>query len=294
MAFFASLMMMNSQAQNITVKLWDNTSAPHSNHLQVEEKDEGQERISYTTSAELYIYEANPAKATGQAVVICPGGGYFLVAIGHEGHQFAEWFAEQGITAAVLKYRMPNGVAQVPMEDAAEALRYMKQDYAGRKSLRQVGIMGFSAGGHLAASTAVGMLASNGEKSRHAKVRADFAILFYPVVTGNPALTHKGSYDNLLGADRSQELTDRWDPNLKINSKTPPTFLVHSSNDTGVNPQNSGDFHAQLKALNIPTELHFFPTGGHGWGFNDSFEHKREWQTLLSEWLKGLQTRKAK
>ena len=132
MAFFASLMMMNSQAQNITVKLWDNTSAPHSNHLQVEEKDEGQERISYTTSAELYIYEADPAKATGQAVVICPGGGYFLVAMGHEGHQFAEWFAEQGITAAVLKYRMPNGVAQVPMEDAAEALRYMKQDYVGR------------------------------------------------------------------------------------------------------------------------------------------------------------------
>ena len=285
---------MNMQAQNITVKLWDNTSAPHSNHIERAETDEGQERVSYTTTAELFIYEADPAKATGQAVVICPGGGYFLVAMGHEGHDFAKWFAERGITAAVLKYRMPNGVPEVPMEDAAEALRYMKEDYAGSKGLKQVGIMGFSAGGHLAASTAVGMLASNGEKSRHAKVRADFAILFYPVVTGNPALAHKGSYDNLLGKDRSQKLTDKWDPNLKINSKTPPTFLVHSSNDTGVNPQNSGDFHAQLKALNIPPELHFFPTGGHGWGYNDSFEHKREWQTLLSEWLKWLQTRKAK
>ena len=291
-ALLASLMVMNTQAQNLTVKLWDNSSAPHSNGLQTEEKDEGQERISYTTSAELYIYEADPAKATGQAVVICPGGGYFLVAMGHEGHQFAKWFAEQGITAAVLKYRMPNGVPEVPMEDAAEALRYMKQEYAGRKGLRQVGIMGFSAGGHLAASTAVGMLACNGEKSRHTKARADFAILFYPVVTGNPELTHKGSYDNLLGANRSQELTDIWDPNLKITSKTPPTFLVHSSNDTGVNPKNSGNFHAQLKALNIPTELHLFPTGGHGWGFNESFNHKREWQALLSEWL--TQLRKAK
>lgn len=293
-ALLASLMVMNTQAQNLTVKLWDNSSAPHSNGLQTEEKDEGQERISYTTSAELYIYEADPAKATGQAVVICPGGGYFLVAMGHEGHQFAKWFAQQGITAAVLKYRMPNGVPEVPMEDAAEALRYMKQEYAGRKGLRQVGIMGFSAGGHLAASTAVGMLACNGEKSRHAKARADFAILFYPVVTGNPELTHKGSYDNLLGANRSQELTEIWDPNLKITSKTPPTFLVHSSNDTGVNPKNSGNFHAQLKALNIPTELHLFPTGGHGWGFNESFEHKREWQTLLSKWLKEINSRKAK
>lgn len=285
---------MNMQAQDITVKLWDNTSAPHSNHIERAETDEGQERVSYTTTAELFIYEADPAKATGQAVVICPGGGYFLVAMGHEGHDFAKWFAERGITAAVLKYRMPNGVPEVPMEDAAEALRYMKEDYAGSKGLKQVGIMGFSAGGHLAASTAVGSLAANGDVSRRAQTRADFAILFYPVITGNRAKAHNGSYDNLLGKDRSQKLTDKWDPQLKITAQTPPTFLVHSSNDTGVNPQNSGDFHAQLKALNIPTELHFFPTGGHGWGFSDSFEHKREWQTLLSEWLKGLQTRKAK
>ena len=284
-AILSSLVVVDMQAQDITVKLWDNASAPHSNNLEVEEKDEGQERISYTTSAELYIYEADPAKATGQAVVICPGGGYFLVAMGHEGHAFAKWFKERGITAAVLKYRMPNGVPDVPMEDAAEALRYMKEDYAKSSELKQVGIMGFSAGGHLAASTAVRSLMSNGDVSRRAQTRADFAILFYPVVTGNAALTHKGSYDNLLGADRWQEITDMWDPYLKVSAQTPPMFIVHSADDGGVNPKNSSSLYARLKEHDVPSELHILPTGGHGWGFNDSFRHKKEWTEALEKWL---------
>lgn len=286
---------MNMQAQDITVKLWDNTSAPHSNHIERAETDEGQERVSYTTTAELFIYEADPAKATGQAVVICPGGGYFLVAMGHEGHDFAKWFAERGITAAVLKYRMPNGVPEVPMEDAAEALRYMKEDYAGSKGLKQVGIMGFSAGGHLAASTAVGSLAANGDVSRRAQTRADFAILFYPVITGNRAKAHNGSYDNLLGKDRSQKLTDKWDPQLKITAQTPPTFLVLSADDGTVPAVNSSDFSAELKKQNVPTSLHILPTGGHGWGFRDSFRHKQEWVEALEKWLAqpSLKTKKA-
>ena len=105
------------------VKLWDNASAPHSNHLQGGAKDEGGVRYSNTTEAVLYIYPADKAKATGQSIVICPGGGYWLVAIGHEGHDFGKWLAENGVTAAVLMYRMPNHHPEVPLEDAAEALR---------------------------------------------------------------------------------------------------------------------------------------------------------------------------
>ena len=117
---------MTTQAQDLTIKLWDNATAPHSNGLSGADKDEGEERVSNTNVAELFIYEADPAKATGQAVVICPGGGYRLLAMGHEGHQYAEWMAANGITTAVLKYRLPNFTPQVPMEDAAEALRYMR------------------------------------------------------------------------------------------------------------------------------------------------------------------------
>ena len=144
LAVVFSLMAIVMQAQSV-VRLWDNTTAPHSNHLQGKEKDEGGVRYSNTTEAVLYIYEADEEKATGQSIVICPGGGYWLVAIGHEGHDFGKWLAENGITAAVLMYRMPNHHPEVPLEDAAEALRYMKEEYAPAHAIRSVGIMGFSA-----------------------------------------------------------------------------------------------------------------------------------------------------
>lgn len=281
-----SLLTTTMQAQDLTVKLWDNATAPHSNGLTGPEKDEGEVRISNVTEAALYIYEAAEDKATGQAIVICPGGGYALLAMGHEGHDFARWFAEQGITAAVLKYRMPNHTPQVPMEDAAEAVRYMREEYKGKEALKSVGIMGFSAGGHLAASTAVGALEANGDKSPRATARPDFTILFYPVITGNPAFTHAGSFNNLLGNDRSQELTDRWSAELLVNERTPQTFLVLSDND-GVKPYNSTSFYNALKQHNIAATLHILPSGGHGWGFRD-FEYKAMWQEALSDWLKRL------
>ena len=281
-----SLLTTTMQAQDLTVKLWNNATAPHSNGLTGPEKDEGEVRISNVTEAALYIYEAAKDKATGQAIVICPGGGYALLAMGHEGHDFARWFAEQGITAAVLKYRMPNHTPQVPMEDAAEAVRYMREEYKGKEALKSVGIMGFSAGGHLAASTAVGALEANGDKSPRATARPDFTILFYPVITGNPAFTHAGSFNNLLGNDRTQELTDKWSAERLVNERTPQTFLVLSDND-GVKPYNSTSFYNALKQHNIAATLHILPSGGHGWGFRD-FEYKAMWQEALSDWLKRL------
>ena len=273
------------QAQNMTIKLWDNATAPHSNHLTGEKKDEGGVRYSNTTEARLYIYEADPAKATGQSVVICPGGGYWLVAIGHEGHDFGRWFAENGITAAVLMYRMPNHHPEVPLEDAAEALRYMKEEYAPAHAIRSVGIMGFSAGGHLAAATAVGALEYNGDKSHRASLRPDFAVLFYPVITGDALYAHKGSFDNLLGSDRTVELTDRYSAEKLVSATTPPTFMALSDDDGGVPPANSVKFYNALKEYGIPASLHILPSGGHGWGFRDSFRYKSVWQSALLDWL---------
>ena len=288
LAAIASLCIMTAQAQDLTIKLWDNATAPHSNGLSGEDKDEGQERISNTNVAELFIYEADPAKATGQAVVICPGGGYRLLAMGHEGHQYAEWMAENGITTAVLKYRLPNTTPQVPMEDAAEALRYMREEYRGKESIKQLGIMGFSAGGHLAASTAVGCLKANGDTSARAALRPDFAVLFYPVITGNPSQMHKGSYDKLLGSDRTQELTDKWSPELVAGKDAPQTLLILSSDDATVPPINSTKFYNTLKELGVPASITILPSGGHGWGFRDTFKYKAIWQETMLQWLESI------
>lgn len=289
LAAIASLCIMTAQAQDLTIKLWDNATAPHSNGLSGEDKDEGQERISNTNVAELLIYEANPAKATGQAVVICPGGGYRLLSMGHEGRDYAKWMAENGITTAVLKYRLPNTTPQVPMEDAAEALRYMREEYRGKASIKQLGIMGFSAGGHLAASTAVGCLKANGDTSARAALRPDFAVLFYPVITGNPSQMHKGSYDKLLGSDRTQELTDKWSPELVAGKDAPQTLLILSSDDATVPPINSTKFYNTLKELGVPASINILPSGGHGWGFRDSFKYKAIWQEAMLQWLASIQ-----
>ena len=288
LAAIASLCIMTAQAQDLTIKLWDNATAPHSNGLSGEDKDEGQERVSNTNVTELFIYEANPAKATGQAVVICPGGGYRLLAMGHEGHDYAKWMAENGITTAVLKYRLPNNTPQVPMEDAAEALRYMREEYRGKASIKQLGIMGFSAGGHLAASTAVGCLKANGDTSARAALRPDFAVLFYPVITGNPSQMHKGSYDKLLGSDRTQELTDKWSPELVAGKDAPQTLLILSSDDATVPPINSTKFYNTLKELGVPASITILPSGGHGWGFRDSFKYKAIWQETMLQWLASI------
>ena len=278
MAIMASLCVTTMQAQDLTIKLWDNATAPHSNGLSGEDKDEGQERVSNTNVTELFIYEANPAKATGQAVVICPGGGYRLLSMGHEGRDYAKWMAENGI----------NTTPQVPMEDAAEALRYMREEYRGKESIKQLGIMGFSAGGHLAASTAVGCLKANGDTSARAALRPDFAVLFYPVITGNPSQMHKGSYDKLLGSNRTQELTDKWSPELVAGKDAPQTLLILSSDDATVPPINSTKFYNTLKELGVPASITILPSGGHGWGFRDSFKYKAIWQEAMLQWLESI------
>jgi acetyl esterase/lipase len=174
------------------------------------------------------------------------------------------------------------------MEDAAEALRYMREEYRGKASIKQLGIMGFSAGGHLAAATAVGCLKANGDTSARAALRPDFAVLFYPVITGNPSQMHKGSYDKLLGSDRTQELTDKWSPELVAGKDAPQTLLILSSDDATVPPINSTKFYNTLKELGVPAAITILPSGGHGWGFRDTFKYKAIWQETMLQWLESI------
>ena len=266
--------------QNRTIKIWDNSTAPHSSELTSPEAETSPNIIGSVTEAVLYIFEADPAKATGQAIVICPGGGYAVVCMSYEGVEMAKWLASQGITCGVLKYRMPNGHKEVPLEDAVEALRIMRRNAADlRIDPAKVGIMGFSAGGHLAAYTS--NFAPEGEKPA-------FSILFYPVITGEDGLCHKGSFDNLLGADATSAQRAEYSLETRVTRSTPPALLLLSDHDTVVPPISSTRYYNALKKHGIKASMHIYPEGWHGWGISPDFPYREAWQASLLDWLKTL------
>lgn len=228
------------------------------------------------TEATLTIYPAK--KPNGQAIVACPGGGYAGVAATHEGHDMAAWFNTQGITYAVLHYRMPYGKHEVPLSDAHQAIRYMRK-HADKWGIKTVGIMGSSAGGHLASTAATHFTADT---------RPDFQILFYPVVTMKEH-THQGSKDNLLGKNPSEELVNLYSNELQVNGQTPPAFIMHSSDDKVVPVQNTINYHLAMCKHGVPASVHFYPIGGHGWGYNETFPYKAQWKNELEKWLKEIQ-----
>lgn len=258
----------------IEIKVWPN-GAPNSNGITTAEKQIDESRVSDVTVPTLTIYRA--AKPNGMAIVACPGGGYVRLATAHEGHDMAAWFNAQGITYAVLKYRMPNTHHDVPLSDALQAIRIMKQ-HAEEWGYNKVGIMGSSAGGHLASTAATHFTEDS---------RPDFQILFYPVVSMvNP--THQGSKDNLLGKTPSQEMLNLYSNEKQVTPQTPPAFIMHSSDDKAVPVSNSIDYYTTLVKNGVSASLHIYPIGGHGWGFRDNFIYKRQWTGELEKWLREI------
>ena len=227
------------------------------------------------TEATLTIYPAK--KPNGQAIVACPGGGYAGIATTHEGHDMAAWFNTQGITYAVLHYRMPYGKHEIPLSDAHQAIRYMRKN-AEKWGIEQLGIMGSSAGGHLASTAATHF---------DAETRPDFQILFYPVVTMTD-YTHQGSKDNLLGKNPSEELVKLYSNELQVTEQTPPAFIMHSSNDDAVPVLNSINYYLALCKHGVWSSMHLYPIGGHGWGYNESFPYKAQWKDELEKWLREI------
>ena len=270
-------LMAQDYGQDRTIRIWDNTTAPHTNNITAAETIHN-EVISNTTETVLYIFEADKAKATGQAILVCPGGGYSCVCIEWEGYKVAKWLAEQGITAAVLKYRLPNGHPEVPLEDTVEALRTMRK-YAAEigYDASKVGMMGGSAGGHLTAYT------SNFAPSAE---RPAFAIMFYPVITSEQGYCHKGSFDHLLGRGATERERAYYSMETRVTKQTPPTLILTSDNDTLVPTVSSTRYYNALRKHGVEASMHIFPGGYHGFCMHPELEFYPLWQTLLLDWLK--------
>ncbi|HRI21192.1 MAG TPA: alpha/beta hydrolase, partial [Panacibacter sp.] len=223
----------------------------------------------------LAVYKPTVQKSNGTAVLICPGGGYGVVAAGHEGADVAKAFNEIGITAFVLYYRLPNDAcmtnkAFVPLMDAQQAI------YIIRKNAKlygidenKVGIMGFSAGGHLAASASVHFNDAVRKELTGFNLRPDFSILVYPVISFSDSTGHIGSRDNLIGKNPDKKMVHYFSNEEMITAKTPPAFLVHASDDDGVKPDNSILYYQALLKKNVSAEMHLYQHGGHGFGLNN-------------------------
>ena len=257
-----------------TMELWPN-GAPNTNG---DDKDK----------AELTIYLPDAKKATGRAVVCCPGGGYTHLAMDHEGHQWASFFNNQGIALIVLKYRMPHGDRFVPISDAEEAMKTVRRNAAAwHINPADVGIMGFSAGGHLASTIATH---STGDAA------PNFQILFYPVITMDPGYTHKGSRDNFLGTfgdgkkdqKEMKKLEAVYSNDLQVNRTTSRAFLALSDDDKAVPAANGFNYYQQLYKHDVPASIHIYPTGGHGWGYRESFAFHYNVIFELKAWLESF------
>lgn len=250
-----------------------------SNELTKAENFRDKEFIMDISEARMYAFPAPKDKANGTAVVICPGGGYGGVSQIKEGEEVARWFNDLGVSAFVLYYRMPNGHYKIPLEDAQTALAIVhKRAAEWGINKNKIGIMGFSAGGHLA-STA-------GTHFKNKEQRPAFMILGYPVVTMEKNGTHGGSRKNLLGENPTEELVKFYSNELQVTKKTPPTFIVHARDDKAVPIEtNSRSLLKALKAKGVPAELHEYDEGGHGFGMRKSGIPADNWPEALKAWL---------
>lgn len=240
--------------------------------------------------ADAWISVYRPARPNGTAVVICPGGGYSQVVIEPEGHGIARWLSGHGITGVVLDYRLPKGRSFVPLLDAQRALRTVRSSAKGWDiDPARIGIMGFSAGGHLA-STAGTHFDDGDPKAADAVDRAgcrpDFMILVYPVITMD-TMTHAGSKTNLLGKEPSPKLIELFSNERQVTNRTPPTFLAHAVDDKPVPPENSKAFYTALQAQKVRSQYLELPSGGHGL---DGYKGPMwdAWQEKSLAWLAEL------
>ena len=219
-------------------------------------------------------------KNTGRAVIICPGGAYYMLAYDHEGYAYADYFKHQGIALIVLKYRMPHGNHKVPMSDVCEAMRVVKS-HASEWGINpnDIGIMGFSAGGHLASTFAT---------HYPDDLKPAFQILIYPVISMDEAITHQGSRENLIGKNPDPQLIEYYSNEKHISNDSPRAFIALSDNDYGVLVENSLRYYMALHQHKVPVSLHIYPTGGHGWGYNESFRFKKAVHDELADWLRSF------
>ena len=226
------------------------------------------------------VFLPEKSKATGRAIVICPGGGYQHLAMEHEGTDWAPVFNNMGIAAIVLHYRMPHGDHRIPIEDAEQAMRLVRHNAkAWGINPNDVGIMGSSAGGHLAST-----IATHAESD----AKPNFQILFYPVITMDPAFTHMGSHNNLLGKNAKKKQEMLFSNDAQVNRTTPRAWIALSDDDTVVLPANGFNYYFECYRHDVEASLHVYPSGGHGWGIRPAFRFHTEMMAELKAWLQSF------
>lgn len=286
---------IHSKAQGQVINLWNKIpdeikSADYKENAAI--KDGNVQSTSLVTIPTLTAFFPKAAKPNQTAVIILPGGGYAHLAIDKEGTKVAEWFNSIGITAFVLKYRLPSDLIMKdknvgPLQDAQEAVRYVRQNAAKWNiDPNKIGIMGFSAGGHLAATLSTHYDDKVYESSFKVSARPDFSLLIYPVISMQNDITHKGSQTNLLGNNPSQALIDSYSNEKKVTAQTPPAFLIHATDDDVVLPENSINYYLALKKNAVTAELHLYEKGGHGFGLGVK-DTSKFWTRDCQEWLKA-------
>ena len=275
LALFAFCERSNAESkQPIDIALWEN--GPAEKNI-----DEGvgydENRQIYQPSIRIFLPER---KNTGRAVIICPGGAYYGLAYDHEGYAYADYFKHQGIALIVLKYRMPHGNHKVPMSDLCEAMRIVKS-HATEWGINpdDIGVMGFSAGGHLASTFAT---------HYPAELKPAFQILIYPVISMDSDITHQGSRENLIGNQPDPQLVDYYSNENHVTDESPRAFIALSGDDSAVPPENSLRYYTALLRHKVPASLHIYPSGDHGWGYNESFRFKKAVHDELADWLRSF------
>ena len=244
-----------------TVKIWPN-GAPNA--------FESPAGTQYTEA----FMEVYPARnSNGHCVIVCPGGGYAMLSLTHEGRDIRTWLNARGITCCLLQYRLPRGHHDVPLSDVQEAIRIMRE----REGITMVGVMGFSAGGHLASTAATHFT--------NEVNRPDFQILVYPVITMDPSFTHMSSRELLLGDNIPQELQDLYSNEKQVTSQTPPAFILLASDDFLVPVKNSLVYYQALVDNHVSATMHIYPSGSHGFGYSDSNIYNVDWTQELDKWF---------
>lgn len=239
----------------------------------------------------LTVYMPEAGKANGTAVVICPGGGYVHLAMTHEGYDVAKQLNKAGVTCFVLKYRLPSDQIMIkkeigPLQDAQRAIQIVREG-ADRWHLKKdkIGIIGFSAGGHLASTAGTHFQVRVIDNNEGTSLRPDFMILGYPVISFSDSLAHMGSRNYLVGKEASPDLIRLYSNELQVTAQTPPTFLVHAKDDKTVKVENSLVFKQKLDSLQIPSEIYLYEKGGHGFGLNNSTSDVK-WMDLAEAWMR--------
>ena len=293
---FSLLINSFSSAQNKIIDIW-NGNIPGSIKDDAVKEDtlfleNGAPRIRQVVDPTLTVFNPPEGKANGTAVIICPGGGYRRLAIDHEGIDVAEWLNQYGITAFVLKYRLPDDRIMEnksigPLQDIQESIRIVRRQ-AGKLNINpdKIGVMGFSAGGHLAASASA-LYNYKVYDCDSTSGRPDFSVLVYAVISMEIDTIHAGSREQLLGKNPVQKTVEHFSNELQVNDNTPPAFLVCAENDKSVPVENSIQYFLALKRHNINAELHIYEKGGHGFGLAKKGGTESDWPDACIHWLKA-------